>query len=1247
MHVFAALLAIVLAHPAKTEPLSLPSSYQRFVNDTATSVLLSYQQGDRKAIIQLINRDPLIVRKALINFLRQPDKIEAGRFLAGLFAQGCELELEEAFFDFFLTAAPDVRETVLDSVERITDAEYALEHVQRIDRFMDLVWARAIRQLHEAAAEFRTVGFGDGEAYSLARWTIYGKPIPDVQGIESRLETLEKALALYEKSSNLRGQAYCLVQLARLNYQALQERNKAAQLFLLASGKGKAESTPVLGYFIGQFNWLASKPPVNWLEESKTLLEKQPELRTKAYWMIWNQFDQYRAMLEQEGDPVLRIRARWDLFKALSEEDRQTEAVREADLAIDLAQNQEYDMSAYGGRFGPAVPTMLIQRAHSKIQLGMLREAESDCLDALRLIERKNSGAEANYFESLKLPALDRLSRIYRSLGEYPLAIERAREALKLSQQTDAGIDWGYRVLSEIHAEMGDLRAAEEYLESAGRMPDANFNPTPVWQAELHLNFQLYEEALRDLDRAEKGLEKMAKLRPAARRSNWWGTERLRILTEVLLRLGEPEKALATAKAMEARNHPVEQGMVGIALMALGRDSEAEKYFQTRLDSLKEAAWPQKEVDALLNLGKICQKQKRYSEANRYLQGALELYRQMGNPRGEMAVHLEMAESAHKQDDLRASDEHSRQALALASQLQDQQGIWSAQYRLARIALSQGQKLRAIEHFEAAVEAVETVSGNIKVDFFKMGFLEDKIQVFDELIALLGPTNPGQAFHYAERRRAQAFLESSQRAGLVTTNLRNDLKRRTEDQRARLVGKQRALLEQFSKPAGQRNTKLIQSLQNDLAQIREAHTQVIKEIELGSSAHSTGLTEVAPLTLKQVQQDVLRPGQSLLEYVVQDRETFLILVTKQSCKFLRLGIGRKQLAGQIEKLLLPFGRLREGQVDLLHVNYDVGLSHQLYELLFRPIESLVQPDTQIVIVPDDVLNYLPFESLSRSATVGSRQAGVSYSEYQNVDWLARRNIFSYALSATSLSLRRQQVRSAPRQLLAFGNPSVKGSQRNDVAKAVLRRASESMVEGPQLVALPQAARESQRIGEIMSGKIQSKVLVGHQATESAFSKHGPSADYVHFAVHSLINQEQPYYSALVLAPDQHSDGLFQTYEIVNTRLHSRLVTLSGCETALGKLKRGEGMLSLQRAFLQAGAESVVVTLWSVEDSTADFMEAFYRNIRNGQRLPVALRNAKLQYLEETLALGNGKRLSLSHPFFWAPFVLTTTSLQQR
>jgi len=1261
------LLLLLSAQIARSEPLSFPPTYHRYVNDTTASILEAYQNGNRDGLRNIINREPLIARKALMNLLRQPDKQEAARSLAELFPESCESELEKPLFDFFLGAGPEIRKKLLDAVEMTTDAEYTYLKRDSRDRFTIRVSEQAKENMRRVAEELKEIGFVDGEAYCLARWSVH--PYSPGVAVNPGLEAMQRAQALYEKSGNLRGQSFCFLHLARGTNYFLQQKDEAARLFLLACEKGRNEG-PIFGCLLSQHKGLAQKTPVDWLNESEALVEKDPALRSTRYGMLMERMafelnttgnlpgvrvssignaniEKYRAMLTEEMDPILKIRGHWSLSGFLSGAKRQyAEAMTEIDSAMELARLQPYDMTTYGGiMFNPAVPVMMNARSGLKIQLGMLREAESDCREVLRLLEPEPA-YDATWVFQVKMGALQTLSGIYRTLGEYPLAIKNARETLELSEQRDDFVDSLLWNLADLHAEMGELRIAEEYLEKAARGPSYHpqFNPSLIHLAQLHVGFQLYEEALRDLDRAQESFEGWFKRNPRARRNNGFLTQQRRLLTEIWLGLGQPEKALQTAQEVEEweQNTRVARGMLGMALMALGRDSEAEKYFLARLASSKDAPWRQKELDALLNLGKICRKQIRYSEATAYLQRALELCRQLNHRGDEMAVLLEMAESAHEQQDLRASDETARQALALATDLQDQQGIWSAQYRLARIALAQGQKQAAIEHFEAAAKAVEAISGNIKVDFFKIGFLENKIQVFDELIALLAPTDPAKAFHYAERRRARAFLESRQRAGLLNTNTRDEVSKRREDLRARLVGKQKALMEQFSKPVGQRNAKLIQSLQTDLGQIREAHTQVMKEIEVGSAASGPVLAEANPLTAEQVQQKVLRPGQSLVEYVVQDKESFLFLITQQTCKSFRLNIGRKQLTDRIEKLLLPFSQLREGQVDLLHVNYDVQLSHELYRLLFRPIESAVQQNSELVIVPDDVLNYLPFESLSRSATLGPRQAGLPYSEYQNVDWLVRHYTLSYALSASSLSLHQEQDRPAPSQLLAFGNPSLIGSQRKGVAQAVLRRISDRSAEVPQLVSLPQAARESKRVGELMSGKVQSRVLVGEQATEAEFSKEGPTADYLHFAVHSLLNQEQPYYSALVLAPDAKSDGLLQTYEIVNTRLRSRLVTLSGCETALGKLKRGEGMLGLQRAFLQAGAESVVVSLWSVEDSTADFMESFYRNIGKDQSLAVALRSAKEHYLKGTLALG-GQRLSSSHPFFWAPFVLTTST----
>ena len=174
------------------------------------------------------------------------------------------------------------------------------------------------------------------------------------------------------------------------------------------------------------------------------------------------------------------------------------------------------------------------------------------------------------------------------------------------------------------------------------------------------------------------------------------------------------------------------------------------------------------------------------------------------------------------------------------------------------------------------------------------------------------------------------------------------------------------------------------------------------------------------------------------------------------------------------------------------------------------------------------------------------------------------------------------------------------------------------LELPSLPPLPLAAKESRRVAQIMAGKLGTRVFTDGQATESAFFREAPAAGYLHLAVHSLLNNEQPNYSALLLAPEAESDGLLQTFEIASSHLNAQLVTLSGCETALGKMVRGEGLLGLRRAFLQAGARSILVSLWSVEDSSADFMEEFYKNLGKDLSPGKALRSAKIQYMGRTL-----------------------------
>jgi CHAT domain-containing protein len=161
------------------------------------------------------------------------------------------------------------------------------------------------------------------------------------------------------------------------------------------------------------------------------------------------------------------------------------------------------------------------------------------------------------------------------------------------------------------------------------------------------------------------------------------------------------------------------------------------------------------------------------------------------------------------------------------------------------------------------------------------------------------------------------------------------------------------------------------------------------------------------------------------------------------------------------------------------------------------------------------------------------------------------------------------------------------------------------------------------------------ILDGARATEERLQRMDLSgAAILHFATHGVIDEVHPERSGLALtAAPPGGDGLLQMREIYRLKLRAALVTLSACETALGKDVTGEGVVGLVRAFFYAGADAVLASLWSVSDSsTAEWMGRFYEGVRGGVPMDRAAREAKLAFLR-----GDGR---LRHPYYWAPFVLT-------
>jgi len=275
---------------------------------------------------------------------------------------------------------------------------------------------------------------------------------------------------------------------------------------------------------------------------------------------------------------------------------------------------------------------------------------------------------------------------------------------------------------------------------------------------------------------------------------------------------------------------------------------------------------------------------------------------------------------------------------------------------------------------------------------------------------------------------------------------------------------------------------------------------------------------------------------------------------------------------------------------------------------------------------DGPLHALPAGALVRELPTGSPQ--------YFVEWKPSHTTPSMTVYAEGRKTRPASARSGT--VVAFGDPvyAKKEAATLDAEQEFLLRS------GNTLNPLPATRREVGAIAKLFGPN--AVTYLGDAATESRATFVDRSARYVHFAVHGVLNEYLPLNSALAFstpaAAGVGDNGLLQAWEVFEKmRIDADLVTLSACESGLGKVIAGEGLVGLTRAFLFAGARTVNASLWKVADGpTADLMTHFYRNLRRGDSKDEALRQAQIAVMK----MGRRDRIDYSSPAHWAAFVLT-------
>ena len=360
-------------------------------------------------------------------------------------------------------------------------------------------------------------------------------------------------------------------------------------------------------------------------------------------------------------------------------------------------------------------------------------------------------------------------------------------------------------------------------------------------------------------------------------------------------------------------------------------------------------------------------------------------------------------------------------------------------------------------------------------------------------------------------------------------------------------------------------------------------------------------------------QDDLKPDEVLLEYVLGNPNSFCIAVSRRTANLRELPVGRKKIEDLVKLYVNEIRAKKNG----------IEEGKQLYRFLVEPI-SETSTGKRFIVVPDGILNLLPFEALLDSED----------------QYLLKSRVVSYTPSATILDLlrRAENQHQAPRPFLGVGDVAYEnqGGAGNEMTAAnnVQKRIEHGVADlsGMPFHDLPQTREELHDIGKIVGR--DAVILLGEGATETAF-KNEPLSEFrvLHLAVHGFADPQYPERSALVLGADPKAgeDGLLQVREIKRLRLRAELTTLSACDSGVGKLQGEEGVSDLAEAFLMAGSKTVVASLWSADDTFASaLMERFYQRLAVGEDTGTALRGAKLDLLTRY-----GEQAG---PFYWAAFV---------
>lgn len=872
-------------------------------------------------------------------------------------------------------------------------------------------------------------------------------------------------------------------------------------------------------------------------------------------------------------------------------------------------------------------------------RLGAMDLALAELLESLSLWrELQAEKEEADVSNNLGL--------LYHLQGQYPEALESYQKALEIHRRAENLPRQAVLLnnIGGIHDALGEAEQSLHHYEEALSITRSLHQPS--FETDIlnnigaaHVRQGQFQEAL---DAYASALDLLQEMKDEQRQPSV-----LTNLADLLLRLGSPEKAkdvllralALLAKSVDRRNEAAVLTNLGTAARQLSELAEAEGFLDRALALESRIGDKPGRVTTLLAKAQLLEDLGRNAEARATLLEALDLSGELGDRVAEVQTRLALGRVEAGRQEAEAARLHLEHAARLAKDLGIAVESARVTQEMASLERSRGNLPAARKYLESSLERFESLRSGIPGDELRTShftalrsgydFYVDVLQQLQKSTA--GAGLEAQAFEAAERARARGLLDFFGQARIDLREGDADLLKAERRLRLEMNAKASLRTERLADP---KRSAEVEALDRELATLA-AEYQLL-EARLQASSPRYARLKQPEIRLSQIQQESLESDTVLLEYFLAEPRSYLWIVTPKSLASFELpGRARiEELARRVHERL--------GRLDPTEASQEREDLKELSRLLLGPVLDRLK-GKRVAVVADGALLYLPFSVLPVPAADGSGA---------EVPLIAENEVVHLPSAAVLRELRRSREERPrpPAALAVLADPIF---EKDDPRLQTVAQAS-TPAPSPEpppfsllasllsrggegaFARLPWTRKEAEVITAEAEGRDVLLALDFRASRDLATAEDLGRYRILHFATHGVLDTRRPALSGLVLSQvderGQARDGFLRLHDVYHLRLNADLVVLSGCETALGKTLRGEGIIGLTRGFFHAGASQVMASLWPVRDrATAELMQRFYRGMfRDGLPASTALRQAQVSMWRER---------QWRDPYYWAAFVL--------